>query len=70
MAPSSLCISATLNTRTWIERQRKAQSRFPSDDEVEAHVKRHWPTLRPRELEYVAANAPRRNAAPEYMAFW
>jgi len=69
-APSTLTLSATLAARAWSERQAARRGAPVSDDEVRAHVERHWRMLRDKERDYVLANYKREKTANSYLAYW
>lgn len=69
MTPSPLCLSAVFSTRTWLSRKKASGVELDSHT-IAAHLQKNYPTLKPREVEYVVDNA---NPVPDctgFLAHW
>lgn len=68
-APSPLCLSATFNTRAWLSR-RKSSGVEVDNHMLVGHLQKNYPTLKPREVEYVLDNAKSVQSRTDFLAFW
>lgn len=69
MTPSSLCLSATFATRSWLAR-RKASGVEVDNHVLVGHLQKNYPTLKPREIEYVVENAIVTPKGQEFLSYW
>lgn len=53
---SSLCLGATIDTRTWIMRQTNKNGAPPDEVAIAQHIARHWPALNAAERRYAETN--------------
>lgn len=65
MTPSPQSLSAAIDTRKWITRHSKKNGAPPTDEQIAAHIARHWPSLNWRDRLYAESNCrPTGNRTP------